>query len=454
MNISGLSFDALPPINLPFRFFLTAPLFAFICAGILLFYGESVWLSRWQAPMLALTHGFTLGMVSMIMMGALLQMMPVVGGIGFPKVEMVAKTSHFLIVLGIFTLMLSFLFPHAQLIVLAVVMLFLGYGIFLVAIGWALLQKRSEGPTIVVIRWAIFFVFIVVALGLLLQLRRIGFEAISHDKFYTNLHAIMGAFGWMGLLIVAVSFQVIPMFHVAPSFPAIVMKYLPRISIVLLALAACSKLLVSQLSSQEFNQELPELLSFLTLFLLVASCLFSIVFLKVLAKRKRKIPDITVRYWQFAALSMLCILLLFIAFDFILSESVYYLKTLLLAALFLYGYVVSIIQGLLIKILPFLSYTHLQQLCLKDFNAMQHLPNMHDFLNKAHSAKLFYLHVISTILIAITVIFPSTFYLFTLAFTIEFLWLFYLMIKVVRRYHLTLVKMNTELGADDLSGFK
>ena len=82
MNMSGLSFNALPPIDLPFRFFLSAPLFIIACALLVLFSGETLWLSRWQPNMLALTHGFTLGFLTMVMMGALLQLLPVIGGIG------------------------------------------------------------------------------------------------------------------------------------------------------------------------------------------------------------------------------------------------------------------------------------------------------------------------------------------------------------------------------------
>ncbi len=57
MNLHGLSFNALPPpIELPFRFFLTAPLFVIACALLILVSGETLFLSRWQPSILALTH--------------------------------------------------------------------------------------------------------------------------------------------------------------------------------------------------------------------------------------------------------------------------------------------------------------------------------------------------------------------------------------------------------------
>ena len=108
MNMSGLSFNALPPIDLPFRFFLTAPLFIIACALLVLFSGEALWLSRWQPNMLALTHGFTLGFLTMVMMGALLQLLPVIGGVGIAKPRFIATTSHVLYCAGVVALMLSF----------------------------------------------------------------------------------------------------------------------------------------------------------------------------------------------------------------------------------------------------------------------------------------------------------------------------------------------------------
>ena len=81
MNLSGLSFNALPTIDLPFRFFISAPIFMLACVGLVFYGGESLWLSRWHPLMLALTHGFTLGFLTMVMLGALLQLLPVIAGI-------------------------------------------------------------------------------------------------------------------------------------------------------------------------------------------------------------------------------------------------------------------------------------------------------------------------------------------------------------------------------------
>ena len=118
----------------------------------------------------------------------------------------------------------------------------------------------------------------------------------------------------------------------------------------------------------------------------------------------------------------------------------------LLAAFYIYFYLVAVIQGMLLKILPFLSYTHLQQKCLTNFSAMQYLPHMHEFLNKKHGQWLFYLHCISGVILLSTIIFPSLYWLLSLLLVIEFSWLLKLIIRTIQLYFSTLNKINLSVN--------
>ena len=91
---------------------------------------------------------------------------------------------------------------------------------------------------------------------------------------------------------------------------------------------------------------------------------------------------------------MIFSIIYFVPEDYI-TQAIIEKKTLILASMFIYFYLLSVIQGMLLKILPFLSYTHLQQRCLTNFLAMQFIPHMHDFLSKKHGQWLFYLHILS-----------------------------------------------------------
>lgn len=421
MNISGLSFNALPPIDLPFRFFLSAPVFVLLSALLVFYSGESLWLSRWQPSMLALTHGFTLGFITMVMMGALLQLLPVIGGIGIARPRIVASSCHVLLSVGTLSLMANFLWPQTLLFNISVLLLSIAFTVYIFALTWVLIKKLSQGHSIIGFRFAILALFIVVVIGLILLSRSqtwfmdYDFPLLFISKQLTNSHAIFGLVGWAGLLIIAVSFQVIPMFHVAPSFNTKVSRYLPTAVFICLFAFVFQEAIALSL-------------------LVVLHVIFALSLLWVIQKRKRKVPDTSIHYWQLSAVSLLILSSFYFFPEEYLTQTLIEKKTLILASIFIYFYLMSVIQGMLLKILPFLSYTHLQQRCLTNFSAMQFIPHMHEFLNKKHGQWLFYLHVLSGIFLIITIMIPSTYWLFSCLLFIECLWLLFIMIKAVRLY--------------------
>ena len=78
---AGLSLEQAPPFSVPLRFFLTAPWFLVVAALLILWQGPAIFASRWHPATLALTHLLTLGFMAQVMLGALLQMLPVVVGV-------------------------------------------------------------------------------------------------------------------------------------------------------------------------------------------------------------------------------------------------------------------------------------------------------------------------------------------------------------------------------------
>jgi len=109
LTTANLSLDQAPPISIPFRFFLTTPLFGLLAGALLLIEGESALASRWAPPTLALTHLFTLGVLAMTMCGAMFQMLPVVAGSPVPRVRLVGSLVHLSLTLGTSALALGLL---------------------------------------------------------------------------------------------------------------------------------------------------------------------------------------------------------------------------------------------------------------------------------------------------------------------------------------------------------
>src|SRR3569833_1424030 len=86
---AGLSFEQAPPFSLPMQCFLSAPL-VLLAAALLGVMDPALLASRWTPQALALTHALTLGFLAMAMLGALMQMLPVVAGSPLPRPRAVA----------------------------------------------------------------------------------------------------------------------------------------------------------------------------------------------------------------------------------------------------------------------------------------------------------------------------------------------------------------------------
>ena len=97
---SSLSLEQAPPISVPFLFFLSAPLFLLLAAALVLVSGPQALESRWTPALLALTHLITLGFLSMTMIGALMQQLPVVAGAPMRQQQVVAWLVHIPLLAG------------------------------------------------------------------------------------------------------------------------------------------------------------------------------------------------------------------------------------------------------------------------------------------------------------------------------------------------------------------
>jgi len=360
-----------------------------------------------------------------------LQLLPVIGGIGISRPRLIVTVSHACYCLGVLTLMLSFIFVDNRLTMASMALLSIGFSVYIGAVAWVLIKKVSQGDSIIGFRLAIIAFIGLIVLGLILLANRVGINlpVMLLNKHITDIHALMGLVGWAGILIVAVSFQVLPMFHVAPNMPKPVRKYLAPCIFVLLVLFI-------------FTGELALPLIFISHGIFAGSLFY------VINKRKRKVPDTSIKYWQLAASTLLLLNILYFLPDSLYSNTNNPLpftlpnKSMLLTAIFIYFYLLSVIQGMLLKILPFLSYTHLQQRCLVDFSAMQYIPHMHEFMNKKHGLYLYYLHVISGLALVAVLYEPKLYVVFALCLLVEFAWLLTLMVLCMRLYFSVNEKIN------------
>lgn len=376
MNLEGLSFNNIPKFSTPLRFFISAPIFGLLACVLLLL--PDIWLSRWQAELIAFTHVLTLGFFVMIMFGAITQVLPVLTGRGLNQVDKRAPRIHLLLFLGVMIFPLNFVLQDRFVLLLSLVPLLLSCVIMLFSLAYLFRQKTVTNYSIKAIRFALLGLLITVLTGLM-QLFTFQYPnlPLSMGKSVTNIHLMWGLIGWVSALIMAISFQVIPMFHVTPDFPKWLKRYWPTGLFV--SLFGTSLGTIFHYSYIQY--------ACLTL-IAVSLMLYAVMGLMLLAQRKRKVSDTTVNFWRLAFISLIASIMVFIS-ALVGPVEVKDRLEMLALLLFVFGYLMSVVLGMLVKIVPFLAYLNLQQRGLNCLPAMMSLPSMHELQGPSVSKRIF-----------------------------------------------------------------
>jgi hypothetical protein len=385
LNTAGLSLDQAPPIRVPFAFFLAAPPFLVLAAALLLWHGEGVLLSRWSPSALALTHLVVLGFLTQVMCGALFQMLPVLAGARVPGATRLAPLIQGLLLTGTLALTAGFLWGGAFWLLLGGGALVLGLLVFMTAAGFALLRAPGVARTARAMRLALLALFMTVLFGGLLLGALLGMR-LEGFAYWVDLHLAWGLLGWVGMLILGVGYQVVPMFHVTPAYP----KWLTGMGapLVLLGLLVASALMLS-------GRPTAAVWGFAVSVL--ALVVFAAVTLSLQGRRERPRRDATLFYWWSAMLST------------ILAAGLWALggRAELIGVLLLVGVGVGLPSGMLLKIMPFLSWFHLQhrQVASRRFDVR--LPHMGGFIPERLARMQLGMHLAALSLLATAAAWPE-----------------------------------------------
>ena len=400
MNLqSGLSLDQAPPIRVPFRFFLSAPLFALLAALLALWFGPSLLASRWQPPVLALTHLMTLGFLGMAMVGAMMQLLPVVAGSPVTRPVGVARAVHLLLIPGVLLLAGGFLLGMPLPMRLAMALLATGFMIFIAAAGLSLWRAPSGNPTMIGLRFAVAGLSVTVVLGLILA-SNYGWDWWLIERVrLTNLHLTWGLLGWVGMLVVGVSYQVVPMFQLTPAYPKPMTRWLSGMLFLLLLSRSATFLL-----PEGRAQELAALV--LALSIVAAFAVFASVTLRLQFQRRRKQSDVTLLFWRFGMTCLLLALILGLAGQALPAWAGAQRVDFMMAFLFIAGFAVSVVNGMLYKIVPFLIWFHLQSLLM----GVVKVPNMRQIMPEAGMRRQMWLHFSAVPALALSALWPPLIY--------------------------------------------
>jgi hypothetical protein len=385
----GLSLDQAPPVSVPFRFFLSAPIFGVFISLIFFFFPFDEISNQYSHKAIGVVHLFTLGILSMIIFGAMQQMMPVLAGAVIKRPKLFANIVHSSLVLGTFFMSFSFILE---------IKFFLDIGVFFLAISFLtffglaiklLFTVKYLTSTVKAMRLFSLAGLVTLMLGLFLAFSHISSNITPLHLSFVNMHILFGLFGFTLLLIMGVSFQVIPMFYVALSFPKHIQHTVPIILFL-------SLLIASVVLYFEANFLLLKVL-FVTI-----TVLFSYYGLKSLNNRRRPVFDVTLWYWKFS-LSMLFLSQIIWLFD--IFETNY-----ILAIVFAFGFLYSLLQGMVYKIIPFLAWFHLNS------KGYFKLPTIREFIDEKYIKINFFIHLSSILFFVLSYFENGLIYLSSILF--------------------------------------
>jgi len=399
MNYTNLSLEQAPSIKTPLRFFITAPVFLIAASLLLISQGPEIIQNRWLPQTLALTHLITLGFVSMVMIGALFQLLPVLAGCNIPHANRISSLVHILYTAGIIFLVLGFLYSSPLYHTLALFLLAPALIIFLTAVSLSLFKSTSVQASSQSIKLSIVSFWVAVTLALIL-LSSYAWQSVPLLRQYTELHIGWAMIGWMVIMVVSVAYQVIPMFQITDEYSDIVKRYFSFITFSSLLLWS-----IGRTYELQSGHSLHWLIFSIIIVCSTTLLIFVYSSIKLLLRRKKRMADTSLYFWVTSLVSLSISLLVFI-----FSELTQLDLSIVIGIVFFAGFAISAIIGMLYKIIPFLIWLHLHRKLTRAGKRLSGIPTIYEIISHKKSLHLFIIHILALLTTLIALLSPSLFF--------------------------------------------
>ena len=351
MKAGGLSLEQAPPLSIPASFFLTIPIGVVLAGLILMATGIASLSSPWMPQALALAHSGTLGALAMGMIGALYQMTPVVAGSPVPFTR-IAHLVHVLMLIGLAGFIWRLLGGPAQAMSIAIWCFSAALLSFVLPLGWALLRTDTKSETVRGMRLAVIALAVITVLGLIMAR---GFTVgifPENRMLWVQIHLTLALLGWVGGLIMAVGWQVIPMFYLASTVDEIIMRWFFRLLIIGLILPFAS-VFADGIPGSSISPGQVAAIGALPA-AVVIWLLHPALLLRDISRRKRKRFDASLLFWKAGLGTALLMIPISIAV-LVLPEPRWQV---LFGWIAIWGWAGMIMHGMLSRIVPFLVWFH------------------------------------------------------------------------------------------------
>lgn len=239
---------------------------------------------------------------------------------------------------------------------------------------------------------------ITAALGLALALSRSTGWVLAETAAAIAAHAVLGLLGWVLLLVVSVAYQVVPMFQITPPYPPRLARWFAPVLFALLVILALAPLLPQAAASA---------VALIAQVGLAAGILaFALVTLRLQSRRRRKLPDVSLDFWRLGMASLIASVAAWMLARLSPAWADSDAYPLLLGVLFIGGFAVSVVSGMLYKIVPFLAWFHLQAQLQARAGS---IPNMKEMIAQRWMRWHFRLHLLACALLGCATISPGLF---------------------------------------------
>jgi len=404
----ALSFDRSPPLAVAFRFFLNVPIFMMLAALTLgwLAVTESPF-TRWNPGVLAAAHLLVLGVLASAMLGAMMQILPVATHIRVLHPRLTSRLVHVCLSIGTLSLALGFMTSWRLPYTVAIALLAVAFSVFLYATLGGLLRdwrQRSPGSKeiLVAVRFALTALAITLALGIFMAGLRAGlwqpWRAGTGIWLHTfpDLHALWGLAGWVGLLVVGISYQVIPIFQATEIYPRPLTHTLAPL--LFLLLVAFTVMPAWQSSADILWRAVPATL------LALGYLVYAGVTAWLLWTRKRPDLEPTTWFWLTAMVSLALATLIAAAYPWLAGQPARQSAQMMLGMLLIPGFAVSAVNGMLYKIVPFLLWHNAQR---RAPMALPFMPKVRQFITEGDAMRQFAAHAGAVVLLAAACLAPA-----------------------------------------------
>ncbi|GBD91625.1 cytochrome C and Quinol oxidase polypeptide I [bacterium BMS3Abin04] len=392
MQSNSITTTYAPPFKIVAKYFIAAIIDFVILNFLLMLNYKDITGFYFQPKILAITHLLTLGWISMTIFGAMFQLVPVVLETKLFS-EKLADIQFWIFLLGMIGFVTGFWNSDTG--------LHLNASAVLLNIAVLIFAVNMVGTFIHVKKWNITGWYLISALIYLIITAIAGFLlaynlwhpyiSINHLQ-YLKLHAEVAVIGWVTMVVMGVSYKLIPMFTLSHGYSMKSSKW--AFWLVNIGLVGINIFF-------HFENNIIEILGS-TLFIAAGIAFFLFQVYLIYKNRLRKKRDIGIKYSIFSFYMLGIVTLFGLIFSFIDLSGIPNIY-LVFGYLVLYGYLSMLIVGQMYKIVPFLAWYHKYSSKV----GLEPVPMLKDMFNEKYALVSYYLMTTAIIATTASFIFNS-----------------------------------------------